>query len=84
MLQQSGHTWVKLDSLVTTGHFCLDDPSKQSKDRKDFVLLSDIPLTLSFSRTTWTYFPKLHSKGIPDAILGNTKGNHRQTGSSRK
>lgn len=58
---------------VTTVHFWSDGPSKQYKNRKNFFLLSEVPPTLGFHRTTWNYFPTSHGKGAPDGIGGTVK-----------
>ena len=80
--QNAAAIWTHMDPVlrdiqtkypsVTTVHFWSDGPSKQYKN-KNFYLVSEVPPTLGFSRTTWNYFPTSHGKGAPDGIGGTVK-----------
>ncbi|CAJ1066393.1 hypothetical protein KUCAC02_023480 [Xyrichtys novacula] len=81
--QDAAAIWTHLDPVlkdiktkypqVTTMHFWSDGPSKQYKNKKNFFLLSSVPPTLGFERTTWNFFPTSHGKGAPDGIGGTVK-----------
>lgn len=81
--QDAAAIWTHMDPVlrdirtkypsVTTVHFWSDGPSKQYKNKKNFYLISEVPPTLGFSRTTWNYFPTSHGKGAPDGIGGTVK-----------
>ena len=81
--QDAAAIWTHMDPVLknirtkypsaTTVHFWSDGPSKQYKNKKNFFLLSEVPPTLGFNRTTWNYFPTAHGKGAPDGIGGTVK-----------
>ena len=83
--QDAAAIWTHMDPVLknirtkypsaTTVHFWSDGPSKQYKNKKDFFLLSEVPPTLGFNRTTWNYFPTAHGKGAPDGLEENSKEN---------
>lgn len=53
---------------VVTIHFWSDGPSKQYKNKNNFLLICAVSPQLGFKNATWNFFPTSHGKGAPDGI----------------
>ena len=63
-------------STVETLYFWSDGPSKQYKNKMNFLLIYDVPPQLGL--TIWNFFPTSHGKGSPDGItMENDKNNDK-------
>ncbi|XP_039478424.1 uncharacterized protein LOC120443585 [Oreochromis aureus] len=81
--QDAAAIWTYMDQVlkdihtrlpyIDTVHFWSDSPSKQYKNKKNFLLLSAIPPQLGFKNATWNFFPTSHGKGAPDGIGATVK-----------
>ncbi|KAL2102031.1 hypothetical protein ACEWY4_003792 [Coilia grayii] len=81
--QDAAAIWTYMDQVlknihtrfphIDTVHFWSDGPSKQYKNKKNFLLLSIIPPQLGFKNVTWNFFPTSHGKGAPDGIGATVK-----------
>ena len=63
----------KENPTITTLHCMSDGPVTQYRNRRNFYLMSTVPILLGFKKLTWNFSEKCHGKGAPDGVGGAIK-----------